>query len=108
MARLLLKCGLLWGSLVLVACGGGTLSRSSVRSDAAERWNCPKSDITETQESPTVVRVTGCGRSGVYVCTMMHKSREVRHDPMRTEREASRIDAGASCRPALQQASDAR
>jgi hypothetical protein len=108
MARFTRVCGLLAASLVVLACGGGTLNRSSVRSDAAERWNCPKKEITETQESPTVVRVTGCGQSAVYVCTMVHKSRPIRHDPMRTEQEAARIDAGASCRPALQQASDAR
>lgn len=103
MSRVVLLC-----ALGLVACGGSGLNRSNLRADAAERWNCPKNRIEETQESPTVVRVTGCGQSAVYICTQVRHSREVRYDPMRTEREKARIDAGASCRPALQPPPEAR
>jgi hypothetical protein len=45
-----------------------TATHGGIRAESAKRWNCPESAISVDNESPNVVRASGCGQSAIYVC----------------------------------------
>jgi hypothetical protein len=40
-----------------------------MRARAAEKWNCPESAISVTNEGPNAFRASGCGKTALYQCS---------------------------------------
>jgi hypothetical protein len=61
-------------ALLVVALGCGATQSDTVRTQAAQNFACPATEVQvaklrATDSATTIYQVDGCGRSAVYTCT---------------------------------------
>lgn len=81
-------------ALLLGACAARratpTASPAQIRSEASAAWDCPRDAISVVEESPTVLRVSGCGRTAHYSFHCEPAGHERREDPLRAPQGPTR------------------